>query len=205
MEYKTLNDNELIYLCNENNEEAEIILIEKYKGCILTILKDYLREYNIIGVEVADLYQEGLIGLIHAIKTYNESKEVKFYTYACACIKTSIMSSIRQTFRQKSRILNNSYSLDKLIEQTGNSFYDIFRDDSQDPTKVLLENEESSNLIKEIKNRLSKNENIVFELKLKGLNNKEITELIDKDKKYVENVMFRINRKYKDMLKSGKY
>ena len=35
--------------------------------------------------------------------------------------------------------------------------------------------------------------------------NKEITELIDKDKKYVENVMFRINRKYKDMLKSGKY
>ena len=29
MEYKTLNDNELIYLCNENNEEAEIILIEK--------------------------------------------------------------------------------------------------------------------------------------------------------------------------------
>ena len=30
MDYKTLNDNELVYLCSENNEEAISLLIDKY-------------------------------------------------------------------------------------------------------------------------------------------------------------------------------
>lgn len=42
------------------------------------ILKEYLKEYNIIGVEVADLYQEGLIGLMHAIHSYNSTRDVLF-------------------------------------------------------------------------------------------------------------------------------
>ena len=86
MEYKTLNDNELVYLCNENNEEATNILIDKYKSSILSILREYLKEYNVVGIEVADLYQEGLIGLIHAIDSFDEKKDVTFYTYANACI-----------------------------------------------------------------------------------------------------------------------
>ena len=65
-----------------------------------------------------------------------------------------------------------------------------------------MENEEVSTIINEIKKKLSKNECAIFELKLKGLNNKEIATLIDKDKKYVENVMFRINKKYKEMFKN---
>lgn len=202
MEYKTLNDNELIYLCNENVEEAENILIDKYKPCILIILKEYLKEYNIVGMEVADLYQEGLIGLIHAVKSFDEKKDVTFYTYANTCIKTSIMSSVRHAFRKKNRILNNSYSLDKLIEDSNNSLYDIFKDDSFEPTRVLLDNEEKSSIITEIKSKLSKKELIIFELKLKGLKNPEIAILIDRDKKYVENTMYRINKKYKEVLGS---
>ena len=46
MNYKELNDNELVYLCAENNEEATNILISKYKNCILTTLKEYLKEYK---------------------------------------------------------------------------------------------------------------------------------------------------------------
>lgn len=201
MDYNKLNDNELVYLCYENNEEAEVILIDKYKPIILTILKSYLKEYNIIGMEISDLYQEGLIGLIHAIKTYDEAKDVKFNTYASTCIKTSLISSLRHTFRKKNRILNNSYSLDKLLSDSENNFYDVLKDDSYNPTKVLLDTESSENLIKVIKSRLSKSECMIFDLRLKGLNNKEISELIDKDKKYVENTMFRINKKYKELIK----
>ena len=56
MEYK--NDNELVYLCCENNEDAYKILIKKYKKHILSILKELLKEYNIIGYEVSDLYYD---------------------------------------------------------------------------------------------------------------------------------------------------
>ena len=199
MEYKTLNDNELVYLCNENNEEATNILIDKYKSSILSILREYLKEYNVVGIEVADLYQEGLIGLIHAINSFDEKKDVTFYTYSNACIKSSIISAMRQTFRMKNRILNNSYSLDKLIEDTNNSFYEIIMDEKSDPDKVIMVEEEKQEIFDKIRNILSKNEKVIFELKLKGLSNSEIAMLIDKDKKYVENTMYRINKKYKEL------
>lgn len=201
MDYKTLNDNELIYLCCENNEEAINIVIDKYKNCILSILKDYLKEYNIIGIEVADLYQEGLIGLMHAINTFDKEKNVSFYTYANACIKTSIISAMRQTFRMKNRILNNSYSLDMLIEDTNSSLYDLCEDESNEPNNVLINKEEKEELLNNIRSKLSKNELAIFELKLKGLKNDEIADLISKDKKYIENAMFRINKKYKELFK----
>lgn len=201
MDYKELNDNELIYMCYENNEEAENIMIDKYKNCILTILKGFLKEYNIIGVEVADLYQEGLIGLMHAIKTFDREKDVTFYTYANTCIRTSIISAVRQTFRMKHRILNNSYSLDKLIEDSNHSYYEIFKDESNEPNRVLIKSEENIELINTIKSKLSNSETVVFELKLKGLSNAEIAELLNKSKKYVENTMFRINKKYKEIFR----
>lgn len=199
MDYKELNDNELVYLCAESNEESANLLVSKYKNCILSILKDYLKEYNIVGVEIADLYQEGLIGLVHAINTFDKDRDVTFYTYANTCIKTSLMSAIRQTFRMKNRILNNSCSLDNLILDSNYSFYELFMDYRNDPDLVVSENEEEDEIIENIKSKLSKNELAIFELKLKGLSNKEIAELIDKDKKYVENTMFRINKKYKEL------
>ena len=201
MDYRELNDNELVYLCAENNEEAMNLIVNKYKNCILMILKEYLKEYNIIGVEVADLYQEGLIGLMHAIHSYNSTRDVLFYTYANACIRTSLMSAIRQTFRQKNRILNYSYSLDKIVEDSGDNFYEILKDESYEPNKLLLNSEEESELINKLKDKLSKSELAIFELRLKGLSNGEIASLIDKDTKYIENSLFRIKRKYKELNK----
>lgn len=200
MDYRELNDNELIYLCNENNEDAINLIINKYKSCIITILKEYLKEYNIIGIEISDLYQEGLIGLLHAIETFDKNKEVLFYTYACTCIRKSIISAIRLTFRQKNRILNNSYSLDKLFNESTNNYYEVFKDMSQEPNKLLIDEEEQKDMVNRLKKRLSKMEGNILELKLKGLKNAEISSLIDKDKKFVENTMFRITKKYKELI-----
>ena len=164
MDYKELNDNELIYLCHENNEEAINLVINKYKNCIITILKEYLKEYNIIGIEISDLYQEGLIGLLHAIETFDKDKEVLFYTYACTCIRTNIISAIRLTFRQKNRILNNSYSLDKLFNESTTNYYEIFKDMSQEPNKLLIDEEELEELVNKLKKKL-KTRNNTEELK----------------------------------------
>ncbi len=200
MDYKELNDNELIYLCHDNNEDAINLVINKYKNCIINILKEYLKEYNIIGIEISDLYQEGLIGLLHAIESFDKDKEVLFYTYACTCIRTNIISAIRLTFRQKNRILNNSYSLDKLFNESSNNYYEIFKDMSKEPNKLLIDEEEQEELLNKLKKKLSKMECDILELKLKGLKNSEIAVLLDKDKKFVENTMFRITKKYKELI-----
>ena len=74
----------------------------------------------------------------------------------------------------------------------------MIKDEKSDPGNILLHEESSTELVNDIKKLLSKSETVVFELKLKGLSNSEICSLLDKDKKYVENTLFRINRKYKD-------
>jgi len=198
MKYENMNDNELIYLANEHNEDATNLIIKKYKNIILSVLKEYQKKYDIFGVEIADLYQEGLIGLLNAIETFDTNKDILFYTYARVCIRTSIMSEIRRTFRNKNRILNNSYSLDLLYDNSATSLYEIIKDETSNPDKIIINEENQNELIENIKKLLSKSEITIFELKLKGLTNKEICSLLEKDKKYVENTLFRINKKYKN-------
>lgn len=198
MDYKELNDNELIYLISENNEEATELLIKKYKNLITIILKECTSNYNINGLELADLYQEGLIGLLTAIDTFNKEKNILFYTYATVCIRTSILSEIRKSFRNKNRILNNSCSLDSLFDNRKDNLYEIIKDEGSDPSKILDDKESKDELINKITKLLSKNEKVIFDLKLKGASNKEIATLLNKEKKQIENTLFRISKKYKD-------
>ena len=200
MNYNKFNDNELVYMIHEDDETATNLIVEKYKPLILKILKDYISEYNIIGIEISDMYQEGLIGLIHAIKTFDKDKGTLFYTYASKCIKTTIMSTIRNTFRNKNRVLNNSYSLDFLIDGQKYSLQELFADETNNPDKILEIKEEETSITKKLKSLLSDKENEIFELRLKGLSNKEIASLLDKDIKYIENSMYRIKNKYKSII-----
>ena len=200
MDYKELNDNELVYLCCENSEEAYNTIINKYKPIILSTVKQYMKELNIVGSEINDFYQEGLIGLMTAINTYDETKDTTFYTYATKCIKNNMLSSVRKSFSKKSKILNDSYSLDKMIDDSNLDFYDVFSDERSNPLNILFEEEEGKVLLNKLKDMFSSGEKEIFEYKVLGLSNAEIAERINKSKKYVENTMFRIGKKYRELM-----
>ena len=70
---------------------------------------------------------------------------------------------------------------------------------SQEPNKLLIDEEELEELVNKLKKKLSKMECDILDLKLKGLKNTEIAVLLDKNKKFVENTMFRITKKYKEL------
>lgn len=200
MDYKELNDNELVYLCCENSEGAYNTIINKYKPIILSTVKQYMKELNIVGSEINDFYQEGLIGLMTAINTYDETKDTTFYTYATKCIKNNMLSSVRKSFSKKSKILNDSYSLDKMIDDSNLDFYDVFSDERSNPLNILFEEEEGKVLLNKLKDMFSSGEKEIFEYKVLGLSNAEIAEKINKSKKYVENTMFRIGKKYRELM-----
>ena len=200
MDYKELNDNELVYLCCENSEEACNTIINKYKPIILSTVKQYMKELNIVGSEINDFYQEGLIGLMTAINTYDETKDTTFYTYATKCIKNNMLSSVRKSFSKKSKILNDSYSLDKMIDDSNLDFYDVFSDERSNPLNILFEEEEGKVLLNKLKDMFSSGEKEIFEYKVLGLSNAEIAGKINKSKKYVENTMFRIGKKYRELM-----
>ena len=86
MDYKKLNDNELIYMVQENDESSRDLLVKKYSPVIFKISNEYYKKYTGHIYEFDDFYQEALISFYRALHTYNSSKGVLFYTFVVICI-----------------------------------------------------------------------------------------------------------------------
>jgi len=201
MDLKKENYNEIIYMIHEGNEEACDFLIDKYKYLIKKVINELTESNLLIGIEKIDLYQEGLIGLFSAIKTFKEKKDVLFFTYAYKCIKTQMLTCLRNINRKKHQILNKSFSLDKVIDDDQeSSLYDFIKDESLNPNKLLIENEIEQEILYKLFDACSKNEIKILKFKLEGFSNKEICKILNKEKKFVENSLFRIKNKYKKII-----
>lgn len=194
-----LNDNELLSLAEDNNEEAEKILIEKYSNTIKKSISANLSWAKLSGLDEKDLYQEGLLALIYAIRNFSKERNVTFYTYALLCVDTYIRSAIRSANRYKFKALNESISLDKLFESSDINLYDILKDEASDPSVKLINKESNENLLNNLNARLAPFEKQVLNLKLEGLSNNEISIMLDKYKRSVENTISRIRTKYKEV------
>lgn len=197
MEYKDYNDNELISYIAEGNEDANNLLIEKYKPLITKMATKVLPYCRSNGLELSDLVQEGMIGLNHAIERYHEQKDILFYTYAKVCIKRKMLSVAAGSNRAKNKILNESVSYDD--EET--KLITVLKDNNPSPEEVIIDLEYQKDLIEKIKLELTDFENQVFELLISGFLHQEIADLLDKDKKSIDNAMQRIKVKIKKVLK----
>lgn len=200
-DFKKINDYEILFLVNEKNENAEEILINKYKN----LINKYIEEYKNIavqnGLEECDLYQEGLLGLTNAIKTFDQSKEASFFTYANICIKTKIQTAIRNSSSKKNIALNQSVSLDNLINSDSTNYYDIICDSKNDISDKLLKQEEQQQLFQNIEKCLTPFEKQVLNLKTNSYSNDEIANILQKDKRSIENAINRIRNKYRNIKK----
>ena len=70
------------------------------------------RPYFLAGGDSEDLIQEGMVGLLAAIREYDPSKTASFRTYAEVCIKNRLLSVIKAAARDKHTPLNNSVSFE---------------------------------------------------------------------------------------------
>lgn len=198
MNYSDLNDNELIYYINENNEEANNIIIKKYEPLIASIATRIIKNCPYLGLEKNDLIQEGMIGLNHAIGYFNEQKDITFYTYAKTCIERRLISTAISAQRLKHKNLNDSISFDS----DDGTLEFILKDESSNPENILLEDETTEELIKLIKEKLTDFESDVFDLLISYFNYKEIANMLDKEPKQVDNAIYRIKTKAKEVLKN---
>ena len=199
MEYKELNDFELLTFVRENSEEANNLLFKKYKPLIEVNARRLLKYCKFNGLEFLDLVQEGMLGLSKAIDTFNETKQTSFYTYAKTCIERKQLSLIVSSQRQKHKLLNESvpfeiYDDGKDEIKTIDSF---LVDNSYNPENVVEDLENINELKEKISKILNSFEYEVFELKIAGFNYTEIAEILDKDKKQIDNAIQRIKSKIK--------
>lgn len=191
MKYKDYNDYELLSYIKEQNEEANEIIYEKYRPLILKMAKKLISSSSNIGVDIADLIGEGMLGLANAIDSYDDSNEILFYTYASKCIENAMLTFLSKGKSLKNKCLSESISYDNEDVKL------ILKDSKIIPDKLVIASESINEIYSLAKDILSSYEYQVFIYKIEGFSYKEIAKLLNKSSKEVDDALYRIRNKFK--------
>ena len=94
----------------QGDEESRNILIERN----LRLVAHVSKKYSTTNIDLDDLISIGTIGLIKAINSFDNNKNIKLATYAARFIENEILMLIRSTNKTKSEVfLNESIGKDK--------------------------------------------------------------------------------------------
>lgn len=186
----SISDETLLRLVESGDRSAEEQLAERYTR----LVKICARPFFLVGGDSEDLIQEGMLGLLSAIREYRPESAASFKTYAEICVKRRIYSAIRTASRKKHEPLNEMVSLDEVLsdESASPSQTDAFR---RIPEEQVLAQESAKEFIQAYSRCLSKFEAQILELYLTGLSYTEIAQSCGKTEKSVDNAIQRIRRK----------
>ncbi len=182
-EFNLKTDDEILSGAQSGDDIQTEILIEKYRSIVEVIAS----KYKDSPLEREDLVQEGMIGLLAALKSYKKDKGASFKTYARICIDNSIQTALRKFNRQKDIPVQNliEYQEEDLpVESSYASAEDIViaQESVSLLTKVLIEN-------------LSDFENEVLRLHIVGCSYNEIAKRLCKTPKAIDNALQRVRKK----------
>lgn len=178
---------------NGNNEALET-LINKYKE----LVNMKVGKYFIIGAEKEDIYQEGMIGLYKAIKSFDVEKQNSFKTFANLCIERQLITAIKSSNRQKHMPLNSYLSLNGAAydDENDTSLLEIFNSHTvEDPLETLTKKEYFKSVEDKIEENLSEFEKQVLHRYVKGESYTTIAEKLDSPVKSIDNAIQRIRKK----------
>lgn len=196
-------DEALCSLAASGDRIAEEALVMRYNR----LVRVCARPYFLAGGDSEDLIQEGMVGLLNAIREYVPGKGSSFRTYAETCIRNRILSAIRVAARDKHTPLNHyvSYETPLLDGNTDSYPLSASRQPQQNPEDMLISREERRERLGTLKGQLSGFEAQILDLYLRGLSYMEIASEVDRSPKAVDNAVQRIRRKVAQHLSSGDF
>ncbi|MGM9944339.1 MAG: RNA polymerase sporulation sigma factor SigH [Lysinibacillus sp.] len=200
--FDELSDEELVEQVHLGNTNALDYLITKYR----LFVKVKARSYFLIGADKEDIIQEGMIGLYKAIRDFKGDKLASFRAFAELCITRQIITAIKTATRQKHIPLNSYVSLDKPIydEDSERTLMDVITSPlSDNPEHLMINREEYSRLEGQMSEVLSELEQQVLVLYLEGRSYNEISSLLNRSTKSIDNALQRIKRKLERHLEFG--
>ena len=191
-DYLSTDDIELQKLASAGDRIAEEQLAERYAQ----LVRKCARPFFLAGGDSEDLIQEGMLGLLSAIRQFDPDMNASFRTYAEICIKRRLLSAIKSASRLKHLPLNDGLSLDYILSEESQTQLaanpDAFR---RTPEEQVLARESKLELYKTFAQKLSRLEKEVLALYLDGLSYDEIASKTGRDVKSVDNAVQRIRRK----------
>ena len=199
--YHTFADEALCKRVAAGDRIAEETLVVRYQR----LVRACARPYFLSGGDSEDLTQEGMLGLLTAIREYDPDRAASFSTYAVFCIRRRLLSAIKTAARKKHMPLNSAISFEApLLDENGDRYpYSAPPAQDSSPEEVLIDREDSKERMALLKAHLSSFEAKILRLYLKGLSYSEIAAEVNKTTKSVDNAVQRIRRKVAQHLSSG--
>ena len=191
---ESVEDERLLLLIKQGNQEALDCLLKRYKE--LVTMKT--SKYFIIGAEREDIFQEGMIGLYKAIKSFNDDKKNSFKTFANMCIERQLITAIKTSNRQKHQPLNSYISLNntQYEGEEDNSLIDVFDSNTiEDPLDTITKKEYYKLVETKLDTNLSDFEKQVLHRYAGGESYIDIAKKLDAPVKSIDNAIQRIRKK----------
>ena len=187
-QFSHLADEALQTLAAEGNAEAEEALITRFSHLIRRVA----RPLFLSGGDSEDLIQEGMMGLLSAVRTFRPDQSASFQTYAEICIRYRLLTAVKSAARYKHTPLNDALSLDSSqFEENQTRAATLLRDMEE----RLLEKEGADEMWGRLGELLSSFEHRVLELFLAGLSYREMAAYLGKPEKSIDNAVQRIRKK----------
>lgn len=174
----------LLKKCKKGNLKAKNEILEANLRFVFDIAKHYTGR----GVPISELISDGNMGLLRAIEKFDESKDVKFISYAVWWIRQAMLESIKKrnsiNFVEIEPNTDNDASMDKkLIEDDEDdaSFNNDFSNENDEKEREIKIGQK--NIVIKLLNVLDERERDVIE-SYYGINDKKELTLTDIGKKY---------------------
>ena len=199
MDLFSLSDAELQRLAVSGDRAAEEALAARY----MQLVRVCARPLFLAGGDSEDLSQEGMFGLLSAIREFDPEQGASFRSFAEHCIRMRLYSAIKSASRLKHLPLNDSMPLEQLSDDPGSQLSAASQAFRRSPEDLILARERKEELKDLFARCLSKLEKQVLDLYLEGLSYRDIARSLQKDEKSVDNAVQRIRHKLAQTLHPG--
>ena len=181
---------------------AEEMLVMRYTR----LVRVCARPYFLAGGSGEDLIQEGMMGLLAAVREYRPDRGGSFRTFAETCIRNRLISAIKTATRDKHTPLNDYVSLETpSLDVNADCAAFLSPNGSVDPEALLINQEAYQEQVDRLNAHLSRLEADVLHYYLAGLSYDEIAVRVKGSPKSVDNAVQRIRRKVAQQILSGDF
>ena len=197
LNYDGMSDESLAILSSQGDKTATEFLLERYKNMV----RSNARLYYLAGGEDDDLIQEGMIGLFKAICSFDAEKNSSFGSFANICIKRQMITAVKTANRKKHLPLNSYVSLTGYNDAEGeDKILELF---DSNPEEIFIDKENMKVIEGKISQGLSSFEQTVLYLYVKGNSYREISEILKKEPKSIDNALQRLKKKMVDIIENS--
>lgn len=199
--YDALEDEELLEEAKRGDALSLGYLMKKYEYFV----RAKARKYFLNGAEKEDVFQEGRMGLYRAVLDYNPEKSTSFKFFAEICITRHIMTAVSAQNRQKHMPMNTYLSTDKALYDSGSNWNlsnMISEGEAGDPEWIYINREQRMEFREAMKKSLSRLERNVFSLHMRGVPYAEMSEILGKGEKSIDNALQRARIKAQNYMES---